>query len=637
MPYFDVNDVCFSDDGKKLLKSPTNVCGSYKIPFGVETIAAYSFKGCVSITEIVLPSTINTIEEGAFDGAKAITKLIYEGSLEQWLKVVHIGYINTPHDLYINGELIEKVIIPDDCTIIPSHAFYYARSLKSVIFHDKIKEIDESAFNKSGIKGQIVLPPQLRTIGKYAFLSCAEVEIFKIPTTVDYIGAGAFRYCSGVKRYEISDENPNYACFTADLYRKDYSELLAIAYRLHFGPKYNVNVEALPDFIFSDMRESITTISIGDNIKRIGKHAFDNYKGKVEISDAKAPLLEGLGIPKERIIVVHDFESDFAKRNSIIDYISNNPYRILALPSGASIHEIEESYSKLKTVLKSNVQRSTLRTISIPSLKDVIITDNVLDRAYHALNNVIQRVIYSLFWFYSTTEKQQKAFNTLLNGDLDSACDLYYEEIDYDTVQNRYLLPLLQGSFTTAIDDLLSFVCDLSDEEIINKVNELIVDAPIVRAIDVRSGIVHFLEENFDIKTLFSYIEQSVYSIDLICKYSENGNKEKIDIDDDCWIKAKSDTKKLLDYITKFGNKGKHSAEANALLNSLANKDNELWGKCKVMADYQKYLNTSPLKMHKKEAENKIAEIKEKTKWVSIVNFMLFVTAIILIIKLITT
>ena len=57
-----------SEDGKELLKCSPQAIGLIKILEGIETIKGKAFEDCCNIEGIVIPSSVNKIEQNAFYG-----------------------------------------------------------------------------------------------------------------------------------------------------------------------------------------------------------------------------------------------------------------------------------------------------------------------------------------------------------------------------------------------------------------------------------------------------------------------------------------------------------------------------------------------------------------------------------------
>ena len=57
-----------SEDGKELLKCSPQAIGLIKILEGIETIKCNAFENCCDIEGVVIPSSVNKIEQNAFKG-----------------------------------------------------------------------------------------------------------------------------------------------------------------------------------------------------------------------------------------------------------------------------------------------------------------------------------------------------------------------------------------------------------------------------------------------------------------------------------------------------------------------------------------------------------------------------------------
>lgn len=61
-----------SNDGKRLISASADAV-DYRIPDGVEVIAAYAFFNCADLRSITFPGSVTTLEPHAFDGTRIIT------------------------------------------------------------------------------------------------------------------------------------------------------------------------------------------------------------------------------------------------------------------------------------------------------------------------------------------------------------------------------------------------------------------------------------------------------------------------------------------------------------------------------------------------------------------------------------
>ena len=68
--------VKYSKDGRKLLKAPKELDGTYSIKECVRIICDKAFDNCCSLTDIVLPEGVNSIGERAFHNCSSLTSIV---------------------------------------------------------------------------------------------------------------------------------------------------------------------------------------------------------------------------------------------------------------------------------------------------------------------------------------------------------------------------------------------------------------------------------------------------------------------------------------------------------------------------------------------------------------------------------
>lgn len=124
-----------------------------EIPDNVSCIN-YNFVGCSSIKSLVIHENANVLMK-AFLDCSSLKEVRYLGPLDKWLdyhndeKNDNLDFSNgtLSYALYINNELVEDLVIPEDIIAIWSYAFYGCSSIKSVRMHDDVKLLDELSFN----------------------------------------------------------------------------------------------------------------------------------------------------------------------------------------------------------------------------------------------------------------------------------------------------------------------------------------------------------------------------------------------------------------------------------------------------------------------------------------------------------
>ena len=115
-------------------------------------IGALAFEEEEDFTSIVIPSSITYMRDRAF--RRTYPESVYISDLEAWCNIDFDGTISNPINgcnLYVNGELVTDLVIPNSITAIKPYAFCYCKSITSVTLHENVVSIGEAAF--AGISG----------------------------------------------------------------------------------------------------------------------------------------------------------------------------------------------------------------------------------------------------------------------------------------------------------------------------------------------------------------------------------------------------------------------------------------------------------------------------------------------------
>ena len=99
---------------------------SITLPEGVTSIGEWAFSDCSSLTSITLSESVTSIGNGAFEDCSSLTA-VHISSIEAWCKISFEDYDSNPlyyaHNLYLNGELVTELVIPESVTSIGNYAF----------------------------------------------------------------------------------------------------------------------------------------------------------------------------------------------------------------------------------------------------------------------------------------------------------------------------------------------------------------------------------------------------------------------------------------------------------------------------------------------------------------------------------
>ena len=178
---------------------------------GLTSIASQAFNGCTGLTSITIPENITSIGMGAFKDCTGLTKAEF-ASVEDLCSMVFEDYDANPlvnaHHLYINGEEITELVIPNSVTTIGTIAFRGCSSLTSATIPNSVTEIGVGIFSDCTALASVSLPENLTKISVGMFYGCKNLASIIIPEGVTSIGSSAFNGCSSLTSVYVKMETP---------------------------------------------------------------------------------------------------------------------------------------------------------------------------------------------------------------------------------------------------------------------------------------------------------------------------------------------------------------------------------------------------------------------------------------------
>ena len=252
-----ITECAFAYTGLKSIRIPDTV-----------TIIYDSFVGCSSLESVYIGSSVKEIHFNAFKDCENIQN-VYVKDIDTWCNI-DFGYHNSnPMNsikyedrytkLYVDGEIITDLVIPEGITKIGRYSFYFCQQFTSVSIPNTVTEIGREAFygclNLSGLQ----LPNSVTTIGPYAFGFCFRIKDLQIPNSVTTIGERAFlqgRMKSIVIPNSVTNVGKEIFCACT-------------------GVEY-LNIDVLPSLIGDNQNiaTSLKTLIFGDHVTEIDHNMF---------------------------------------------------------------------------------------------------------------------------------------------------------------------------------------------------------------------------------------------------------------------------------------------------------------------------------------------------------------------------
>ena len=173
----------------------------------VTAIGERAFNQRSNLTSITIPDSVTSIGDRAFYYCVGLTS-VYITDIAAWCAIdfasLHSNPLWSAHNLYLNGELVTHLVIPEGVETIGDYAFYNFTSLTSITIPDNVNFIGDYAFPGSGLTG-VSIPNGITTIGNSVFYDCNSLTSVTIPDSVISIGDSAFENCDVLTNIAIPD------------------------------------------------------------------------------------------------------------------------------------------------------------------------------------------------------------------------------------------------------------------------------------------------------------------------------------------------------------------------------------------------------------------------------------------------
>ncbi len=353
-----------------------------------EDILYGAFDNCSGLTSITFGNSVRSIGDDAFSGCSGLTSVCIT-DIAMLCAIRFKSFTSNPlyyaHELYLNGELVKDLTIPNGVTSIGNYAFYNYSDLTSIVLPDSVTWVGRSSFfgcNLIKITGpsnavstvakqcdskaiaEIVITSGA-SIGDSAFSSCSGLISVTIPNSVTSIGKDAFYKCSGLTSVTI----PEGVTSIGDSAFYNCTGLTSVT--------IGNSVTSIGDYAFRDC-SGLTSVTIGNSVTSIGNWAFSgcNKLQDIYIADIAAWCnISGL----YNLMDYGSSNKNLYLNNELVTSVSI-PDEVTAIPSCAF-----SSCNLTKILGPSDMVSAVVKQCKSKAIEEIVITSgtSISDSAFN--------------------------------------------------------------------------------------------------------------------------------------------------------------------------------------------------------------------------------------------------------------
>lgn len=167
------------------------ITGEFTIGDKITLIGAGAFQGQNGITKLIIPYSVTSIGNQAFNKCKSLKEVVFTNGADG-KTTSQLTTLGT--EIFASCSVLSSVTLPQGLSIIPEKMFNYCSRLPAITIPASVTSIGKSAFASNSALTSITFSAdsELEKIDEAAFQYDVKLESIEIPCTVRSIGKSAF-------------------------------------------------------------------------------------------------------------------------------------------------------------------------------------------------------------------------------------------------------------------------------------------------------------------------------------------------------------------------------------------------------------------------------------------------------------
>ena len=341
--YSSVDGALLNKEKTSIILYPKSKSGEFVIPDTVTSIADYAFDNAPNLTKVTIGESVKSVGKGAFRNCNSLKTVIFKDSNNVSKSIGDYAFYNCP--------ALSEVDFGNAVTSIGGYAFTTNKSLKSIEFPDSLESIGYGAFSSlsSGNTGSYVASSLktvkfgtgLKTISNYAFYCNESLSSLEFTgSNLTTIGQSAFRECTALNELNLTGSNLSVGSYA--FYRDSSLKSVTLG----------SGVKSIGNNAF-DSCSTLKNIHIGNDVEEITYRSFYNNYGLKQVVLGKGlKLISNQAFTGYSNLTVYCYEDtychEYAKGMSNVDikFIRDNYYVVDLKASAVSSNSVTMSWKK---------------------------------------------------------------------------------------------------------------------------------------------------------------------------------------------------------------------------------------------------------------------------------------------------